>query len=204
MNLPAIAGPLVKLESVQGGLLADAQLFEPVPFKSALANGCTHVLVLRTRPDGINCMPRPSKVEAGMMRNFFADMPDIADYLIQMKHKEVYCEDVLRLNQATKFPPNKLSSVPQLLAIAPKDGIEEIGRLEKGRNVIFGGVKEGYRQTVEVLKSHPGLWPEADADSTPEEASERAFPVDLLDEPPAFSRSRQQFLISPMERPYTW
>jgi hypothetical protein len=131
MNLPAIAGPLVKLQSVKGGLLADAQLFEPVPFKSALANGCTHVLVLRTRPDGINCMPRPSKVEAGMMRNFFADMPDIADYLIQMKHKEVYCEDVLRLNQATKFPPNKLSSVPQLLAIAPKEGIEEIGRLEK-------------------------------------------------------------------------
>jgi len=189
MNLPAIAGPLVKLDSIKDGLLADAQLFEPVPFKSALANGCTHVLVLRTRPDGINCMPRPSKVEAGMMKNFFADMPDVADYLIQMKHKEVYCEDILRLNQATKSPQQQGAACAQLFAIAPQEGVAEIGRLERGRGVIFDGVKEGYCTSVGVLKSHPGLWPEADADTTAEEATERAFPVDLLDEAPAFSRS---------------
>jgi predicted patatin/cPLA2 family phospholipase len=186
MNLPAIAGPLVELDSVPGGVLADAQLFEPVPFKSALENGCTHVLVMRTRPDGINCVPKPSKIEAKMMRNFFEDRPEIADYLIEMKHKQVYCEDVLRLNEASKSPP---AEGPQLLAIAPPVGCEEIGRLERGRDVIFEGVKEGYRSSVKVLMSQPGLWPEADMASTPQQATDRAFPADLLDEPPAFSRS---------------
>lgn len=186
MNLPAIAGPLVRLDSVEGGLFADAQLYEPLPFKSPLANGCTHVLVLRTRPDGINCMPRPSKVEAGMMRNFFADMPDIADYLVDMKHKELYCQEVLRLNEATKTPP---AQGAQLLAIAPPDGVAEIGRLESRRDMIFGGVKEGYKTSVTMLKSQPGLWPESDKASTPEQATERAFPVDILSQPAALSRS---------------
>lgn len=186
MNLPAIAGPLVELESVKGGLLADAQLFEPVPFKSPLKNGCTHVLVLRTRPDGIDCMPKPSKVEASMMRNFFADLPDVAEYLVEMKHKEVYCQDVLRLNEATKCPP---AQGPQLLAIAPPEGVKEIGRLERGREMIFEGVKEGYRSSARLLMSHPGLWPGSDEGTTAEEATDRAFPADLLEEPPALSRS---------------
>ena len=34
--------------------LADAMLFEPIPYRAALAEGATHVLVLRTRPDGVN------------------------------------------------------------------------------------------------------------------------------------------------------
>jgi len=39
---------------VKGGEpMADAQLFEPVPYRSAVADGATHVLVLRTRPDGV-------------------------------------------------------------------------------------------------------------------------------------------------------
>ena len=192
MNLPAIAGPLVQLDSLPGALLADAQLFEPVPFKSALANGCTHVLVLRTRPDGIDCMPRPSKVEAGMMRNFFADMTDVADYLVSMKHKEVYCEDVLRLNEATLHPASEEGNdapSPQLLTIALPEGVEEIGRLERGRDMIFGGVKQGYASAVRVLTSQPGLWPEAHAGLAPEQAADRAFPADLLEEEPSLSRS---------------
>ena len=186
MNLPAIAGPLVQLDSIEGALLADAQLYEPVPFKSALANGCTHVLVLRTRPDGIDCMPRPSKVEAGMMRNFFAEMPDVVDYLVGMKHKEIYCQDVLRLNAATQTPP---AQGAQLLTIAPPEGVAEIGRLERRRGMIFDGVKEGYKTSVNLLKSQPGLWPESDTATTPEQATERAFPVDLLSQEPALSRS---------------
>jgi hypothetical protein len=191
MNLPAIAGPLVELDSLPGALLADAQLFEPVPFKSPLANGCTHVLVLRTRPDGIDCMPRASKVEAGMMRNFFAEMPEVADYLIEMKHKQVYCEDILLLNQATKHPEQHQEHGAHLLAIAPPEGVEEIGRLERGRDMIFGGVKEGYRATAHLLMGRQGLWPDFDLQkgTSAQEAVDRAFPDDILKVPPALSRS---------------
>jgi hypothetical protein len=31
---------------------ADALIFEPMPYRSAAADGCTHVITLRTRPDG--------------------------------------------------------------------------------------------------------------------------------------------------------
>ena len=33
-------------------LCADALIFEPVPYRSAAADGCTHILALRTKPDG--------------------------------------------------------------------------------------------------------------------------------------------------------
>ena len=46
-NVPEIAGgPLLH----RGQRLVDAAVFEPVPFRSAIADGCTHVLVLCTRP----------------------------------------------------------------------------------------------------------------------------------------------------------
>ena len=56
MLLPGICGPTITLESMGGEKepLADAMLFEPIPYRAALAEGATHVLVLRTRPDGVN------------------------------------------------------------------------------------------------------------------------------------------------------
>lgn len=56
MLLPGICGPPITLDSMQGAKepLADAMLFEPIPYRAALAEGATHVLVLRTRPDGVN------------------------------------------------------------------------------------------------------------------------------------------------------
>ncbi|CAN0473547.1 unnamed protein product, partial [Scytosiphon promiscuus] len=32
--------------------LVDNQLYEQIPFQTALDDGCNHVLVLRSRPDG--------------------------------------------------------------------------------------------------------------------------------------------------------
>ena len=40
--------------------LADALLFEPIPYRSAIAEGATHVLVLRTRPDSVNVVRKQS------------------------------------------------------------------------------------------------------------------------------------------------
>lgn len=51
-HVPEIAGsePLVH----RGQRLVDAAVFEPIPFRSAIADGCTHVLVLGTRPRRVN------------------------------------------------------------------------------------------------------------------------------------------------------
>lgn len=46
-NVPEVAGGPVKH---RGHRMVDAAVFEAVPFRSAIADGCTHVLVLCTRP----------------------------------------------------------------------------------------------------------------------------------------------------------
>eukprot|EP00276_Gloeochaete_wittrockiana_P006924 CAMPEP_0184667868 /NCGR_PEP_ID=MMETSP0308-20130426/69536_1 /TAXON_ID=38269 /ORGANISM="Gloeochaete witrockiana, Strain SAG 46.84" /LENGTH=297 /DNA_ID=CAMNT_0027113291 /DNA_START=135 /DNA_END=1025 /DNA_ORIENTATION=- len=47
-NVPVVAGPPIRLN---GDELVDAAIMEPIPFHSAVADGCTHVLVLCTRPE---------------------------------------------------------------------------------------------------------------------------------------------------------
>ena len=44
--------------------LADAMLFEPIPYRAALTEGATHVLVLRTRPDGVNLVRKQASTYA--------------------------------------------------------------------------------------------------------------------------------------------
>ncbi|CAM9416329.1 unnamed protein product [Scytosiphon promiscuus] len=51
MLLPGITGPMVTPPNVKERLV-DSQLYEQIPFQTALDDGCTHVLVLRSRPDG--------------------------------------------------------------------------------------------------------------------------------------------------------
>ncbi|CAM9301121.1 unnamed protein product [Ectocarpus sp. 13 AM-2016] len=51
MLLPGITGPMVTLPNVDEPLV-DSQLYEQIPFQTALDDGCTHVLVMRSRPDG--------------------------------------------------------------------------------------------------------------------------------------------------------
>ncbi len=45
-TVPEVAGPP---RLVRGHRCVDAAVFEPVPVRSAVADGCTHVLVLSTR-----------------------------------------------------------------------------------------------------------------------------------------------------------
>ncbi|CAN0316995.1 unnamed protein product [Scytosiphon promiscuus] len=69
MLLPGITGPMIDTRSSTGRRrltrhprfrlppnvkerLVDSQLYEQIPFQTALDDGCTHVLVLRSRPDG--------------------------------------------------------------------------------------------------------------------------------------------------------
>ncbi len=55
-GLPLLAGPLVRLG---GRRLLDGGLTEPIPFHTALRDGCTHVLVLRSRRADERAGPPP-------------------------------------------------------------------------------------------------------------------------------------------------
>lgn len=63
IRLRCVAAAQVSLPNVDERLV-DSQLYEPIPFKTAVDDGCTHVLVIRSRPDG----ERLEKVELHEVR----------------------------------------------------------------------------------------------------------------------------------------
>ena len=78
-------------------------LFEPIPYRLAVREGATHVLVLRTRPDGLNIVRRPSITERLVAHRFFARkmrMPHMYRHMRDQKHRQRYAEDILLLNEA--------------------------------------------------------------------------------------------------------
>ncbi|EOD28321.1 hypothetical protein EMIHUDRAFT_463071 [Emiliania huxleyi CCMP1516] len=122
MLLPGICGPVVPLNNSRGEARlrgtdrksitsplvephADAMLFEPIPYRLAVREGATHVLVLRTRPDGVNVVRRQSIFERLIAWRFFERkmrMPHMYKHMRDQQHRQRYAEDILLLNEAAK------------------------------------------------------------------------------------------------------
>ena len=80
-------------------------LFEPIPYRLAVREGATHVLVLRTRPDGVNVVRRQSIFERLIAWRFFERkmrMPHMYKHMRNQQHRQRYAEDILLLNEAAK------------------------------------------------------------------------------------------------------
>jgi hypothetical protein len=107
--------------------MVDSQLFQPIPYRSAIKEGCTHVLTLRTLADGQPVIKKLGLTEKLIMYRFFKrklDMPDILSWMKNHMHKLVYAEDMLFLNQENRnFDSNTPS--PKVFCVAlPKGGIK--------------------------------------------------------------------------------
>jgi len=159
MNLPGLAGPPISIPTVSNGdPLVDSQMFEPIPYRTALKDGCTHLLVLRSRPDGVNVCGKKSGLERSIMHRFFKrknKFPEMFSHMKRLGHKVIYSEDVLNLNDAASNWEimYKDSKQPKILPIAPQIGVEEIGRLERSRSVILEGVQSGFAHAHKILKA---------------------------------------------------
>jgi hypothetical protein len=74
-----------KFQHVEGSEpLVDALLYEPVPYRSALQENCTHVIVLRTRGDNERVTVKGNLFERLMASRFFGrkhPLPDIVDWM---------------------------------------------------------------------------------------------------------------------------
>jgi hypothetical protein len=98
----------------RGQCLVDAAVFEAVPFRSAIADGCTHLLVLCTRP----ARRRRSRVNAAL-----ADAMEVAikkavlspDYMVPAWKAEVDC-----------LAQDGLSQDEMLLAAADREDAHEL------------------------------------------------------------------------------
>ncbi|CAN0455257.1 unnamed protein product, partial [Ectocarpus sp. 12 AP-2014] len=153
-----------KKQGTSGGgdaseLLVDAMVFEPLPYRSAIEDGCTDVVVLCTRPEGSQVLgKKPSIYESRVVKKFFEqhDDPDttsgISNYLQQLEHLRVYAEDALVLGEGSRT--GVAQAAPKggagegreafLLAIAPAAASKEVGQLEMDRRVILQGCRDGF------------------------------------------------------------
>lgn len=200
--LPGIAGPLMNLDTsavergqtgrkfiIQNGLeddsyepMADALLFEPLPFHGAIAEGATHVIVLRTRADGTDVTGKSSLFERLIIKRFFMrknHLPNMWQRMRKHLHKKRYAEDVITLNEAAWDDRNYTdTSSPHLLAIAMPPGSDEISRLETGREEILNGVRRGFARAYDALVEDPS------ERGRGEIVAKQFFPDEILDYDP--------------------
>jgi len=107
MLVPAATGPplsLIRNRDAQLNITTrcfDAFCYEPIPYRSAVEEGATHVLVLKTRPDGSKIGTKPGLFEKVFAPMYFDTnkMPEVADYFKNGGQQYIYTEDYLTLDE---------------------------------------------------------------------------------------------------------
>ena len=150
--------------------MADAVIFEPLPYRSALKDNCTDVIVLRTRPDNVSVTAKMGTMEKmivsrladnmyvnynnGRQIRFFGrkqGLPEIVEWMHQQQHKLIYAEDILLLNAENRRYSSEHGHSPRLFAIALPCGIPEVKRFETSRQVIFENVRMGFAAAYDAM-----------------------------------------------------
>ena len=208
--LPGVAGPVMNLihgnttsieqpsmfarNKVKGAdyePMADALMFEPLPFRTAVSEGATHVICLRSRPDGVDVTGKSSLFERLIVRRFFIRKNKLQQAYLYMKkhlHKKRYAEDVIVLNEGAHDANRDYSDTtkPHLLPIAVPPGSAEVTRLETGREPIFEGVRRGFARAYDVLVEDPEQRGKGAL------VCKQVFPDDILDYSPLEYTSTSQ------------
>jgi predicted patatin/cPLA2 family phospholipase len=155
-NIPLVAGPPVKYKD---DLLFDASLYESIPYKTAISDGCTHVLCLMTRPLG-KLRGKPSFMEkniiAKKLRKLKAGLDD--DYL---QRAQRYKKDMDYLKTCL----TDYRDPPHIFSIIPSTQDNEVSRLERDRTKLIEGAISGMKAVMKVftddedLRYHEVLYP---------------------------------------------
>jgi len=208
--LPGVAGPVVNIlkkdsdgskpkfvfhNNLNDGdyePLADALIYAPIPYAVAQKEGATHIIVLRSKPDGGDVIGNGgSVVEKLIWSRFFLrknKLPNIYRRLRRQLHKRLYAKNILELNEASTIDQggNSFSSLPPTLTVGLPPGIEEIGRLETDRAAIFEGVRQGFARAYDVLVEDPNERGKG------YDKAKLYFPEEILDYSPQEIQQQQQ------------
>lgn len=175
--LPGIAGPLMNIKKSSMGSnkpkfvvgnniedpdyepIADALVYAPIPYEAAIEDGATHVVVIRSRPDGTDVTGKGGLFERLIFRRFFLrknKLPGMYKRMTHQLHKKLYGKNVLETNEeAYSERSYKDTSRPHMLTVALSPGSEEVTRLETGREAIFNGVRRGFARAYDALVEDP-------------------------------------------------
>lgn len=178
LHLPSTDGPD---SSTSPHLCFDAFCYEPVPFRSAVAEGATHVLALRSRPAGFVPKTRPTLYERAVAPLYFRSngVPDsVASFFERGGQQYLYAEDVLTCDRGLDaggpipIPPAKvLYAAPEAEAGTDREGwarahllpitvpadVPELSTLSQDRDDILRGMREGFAAAYDTLAPVVGL-----------------------------------------------
>jgi predicted patatin/cPLA2 family phospholipase len=135
--LPGLGGPPPLF---RGERMTDGGLIEPIPFQTALAEGATHVLVLRSRAAGYRKRPLIGVAEALAL----GDNPRLVGLLKQ--RQGTYNRLAARLQDG-----DGTQGENRVLQIAVPDDTRLIGRLETNPDRVAGAVRLGARAMASAL-----------------------------------------------------
>jgi len=190
MTVPGAAGSPFRMDLPSSNanvttphLCFDAFCYEPVPFRSAVAEGATHVLALRSRPAGFEPKTKPTLYERAVAPLYFKShgVNTVAGFFENGGQQYLYAEDVLTCDQglnsseAIPIPPAKVlyGEPDQNVASTDKDrenwdrahllpitvaaDVPELSTLSQDRDDIVAGMRSGFAAAYDALAPVVGL-----------------------------------------------
>ena len=188
----------------------DAFCYEPVPFRSAVAEGATHVVALRSRPAGYEPKTKPTLYERAVAPLYFRSNgvnPSVAEFFERGGQQYLYAEDVLLCDagltstEPVPIPPTTpIYAGPEtpraadidrnnwarahLLPITVPADVPELAVLSQDRQDILDGIRHGFAAAYDALAPVVGL--KTGKSLTGMKVAELVFP-DVGDAPPSDS-----------------
>jgi len=206
MTVPAACGPplhLIRNQDAEKNITSccfDAFCFEPIPYRSAVEEGATHVLALRTRPHGVSIPTKPGFFEKTVAPNYFEshNMPKVSKFFEKGGQQYLYAEDYLTLHEGltagkegTLIPPPKLLygveeddvspadkdrsnwKRAHLLPVVVPEGNTEHPVLSVDRDEVLHAVRQGFATAFDLLAPAAGI--ELEEHLTGERVAELVF-----------------------------
>jgi predicted patatin/cPLA2 family phospholipase len=141
-TLPLLAGSPVELD---GHRYLDAGLSAAIPFRAAIADGATHILLLRSRQAG-HVASAPSGLSARVMPRVLRRVsPAVADGFLTRAEREGADEELLARHDGDP------GMQPHILSVRPPAGSPTPSRLERDVDVVRAGLEAGRLALHEAL-----------------------------------------------------
>jgi predicted acylesterase/phospholipase RssA len=152
MSVPAATGPLQFLhrENSTSVLAMDGFCREPIPYRSAVADGATHVLALCTKSSDF--MPKRSMYESIVTPLFFHRLDSLRDYFYGGSQQEIYANDLRLMSQAKGGSPvNVDGNQAYILPIQLPTGSPELGTMQLDSESVLTAIRNGYQTARRLL-----------------------------------------------------
>lgn len=143
VSLPFVTGNPVEID---GRRFMDTAVTQPIPYPAALADGCTHLLCLLSRPAGTE--DRAPNIWKRV--TFGRALRGLSDQLAALYEDRAYLYDALvqELTWSTEDPGDE---PPYLCGLAVRTEEAEVGSFERDTDELLRGGKAGYTSAVQLL-----------------------------------------------------